>query len=398
MDDDADGPVGGSGPPLPPDDRLWRHPSELGTAAVREPDTRASAIIRRPAVWPVAVAAGLIGAALSGSLVAATATFDRTTESPAIEKVAVTPVVSSPMVAGDRGVPALAERLSPTIVRVMVRSVGDDLRVVSGVIFRTDGLVLTSATEVAGSGSLEVELHDGGRHEAELVGFDRPTDVAVLRIDADGLPVAVLGSSADLEPGTPTVAFGCPHSADEGPRLTTGVISSLGRRVEADGSALHGMIQTDAPIEAAAAGGPLVDATGAVIGITTAASDATAGFGYATPIDLVSRVAHQLLATGRAVHSWIGIEGADLAMERAEDMGIKGGAMVRDVADGSPADAGGLAPGDVIIEVAGEPVASSSDLVVALRSHAVGDKVRVGYWRAGAAGEVEVTLGERPGP
>ncbi len=395
MDDDAEEGRGASGPPLPPDDRLWRHPSELGAVGPAAAPVSAVAVLRRTTVWPVAVAAGLLGALLAGGLLAATGTLDSERTATVIEKVAVTPVVSSPMVSGDRGVPMLAQRVSPTIVRVVVHTSSGDATIASGVVFRTDGLVLTSADEVADHRSISVVLHDGTRHEAQVIGIDDPTDVAVLRIDADGLPVAVLGSSEALAPGTPTVAFGCPHGTDDLPRLTTGVISALDQRIDVDGSPLHGLIQTDAQIAAAASGGPLVDASGAGIGITSAGSGEP-GFGYATPIDLVARVAHQLVDSGRASHGWIGIEGADLSTAQAEAMGLPGGAMVRDVTGGGPAAAGGLAPGDVIVEVGSQPVVSSSDLVVALRGHAPGDTVTIGYHRDGRPAEAEVVLRERP--
>ncbi|MGK2949985.1 MAG: S1C family serine protease [Acidimicrobiales bacterium] len=397
--DDPDDDAGGSGPPLPPDDRLWRHPSEMGALAPAPPTATApTRRSRGSSPWPVAVTAALVGAALASSVLAATGTFGRTTVEPAVEKVAVTPVVSSPMLPGDRGVPALAERVSPSIVRVVVHGSDDTAKVVSGVVFRTDGLVLTSANELAGSRSIAVVLHDGERHEAEVVGTDLATDVAVVRIDATGLPVAVLGSSGSLQVGTPAVAFGCPQGEGEAPRLTTGVVSALDRRVVAHGVALHGMIQTDAPIEAAAAGGPLVDAHGAVVGITTAVTGAQgAGFGYATPIDLVARVAEQLVHSGQAVHSWLGVEGADLSMAEADALGLPGGALVNQVAAGSPAASGGLHSGDVIVGVEGTEVASSSDLVVLVREHRPGDTITVTYHRAGRPREASVTLSQRPG-
>lgn len=345
----------------------------------------------------MAVAAALVGAALASTVLAATGSFGRTTVEPAIEKVAVTPVVSSPMLPGDRGVPALAQRVSPSIVRVVVHGPDDSAKAVSGVVFRTDGLVLTSAHELVGSGSLTVVLHDGTRHRAELVGSDLATDVAVVRVDATGLPVAVLGSSSSLQVGTPAVAFGCPQDDGEAPRLTTGVVSGLDRRVVAHGVALHGMIQTDAPIEAAAAGGPLVDAHGAVVGITTAVTGAPGdGFGYATPIDLVARVAEQLVHSGHAVHSWLGVEGADLPMAEAEALGLPGGAVVNQVTSGSPAALGGLSAGDVIVGVEGTEVASSSDLVVLVRQHRPGDTISITYHRGGRPAEASVTLGQKP--
>jgi S1-C subfamily serine protease len=400
LDDDADDDVGGTGPPLPPDDRLWRHPSELrehgrsGAAAEQlvEDDPR------RPMTWATSLAAGLVGAALAVGVIAVTGTLSpRVVERQVVEKVAVTPVVSSPMVRGERGVVAVAERLSPTIVRLDVD--GDDGSATgSGVLFRDDGLVLTSAHVVAGTSAISVVLTDGRRLDARLVGADAATDIAVVDVEGDGFPVAVLGTSEGLEVGAPTIAIGSPLGLAGGPSVTTGVISAVGRRVEAaSGETLHGMIQTDAPIAPGSSGGALVDANGAVIGIITAVASEPGGrFGFATPIDLAHRVADQLLRTGHTVHGWLGVEGADLGTDVAQSMGVEGGALVRSVAPSSPAEAAGLAPDDVITEVDGEPVGSISELVVELRDRDPGDDVVLGYWRGGEHAETTATLIERP--
>lgn len=400
LDDDADDDVGGTGPPLPPDDRLWRHPSELREHGRRGADVGRSAVDdpRRPMTWATALVAGLAGAALAVGVIAVTGTLSpRVVERQVVEKVAVTPVVSSPMVRGERGVVAVAERLSPAIVRLDVEG-EDGTATGSGVLFRDDGLVLTSAHVVAGTTAISVVLTDGRRLDGRLVGADTATDVAVVDVEGDGFPVAVLGTSEGLEVGAPTIAIGSPLGLAGGPSVTTGVISAVGRRVEAaSGEALHGMIQTDAPIAPGSSGGALVDANGAVIGITTAVASEPGGrFGFATPIDLAHRVADQLLRTGHMVHGWLGVEGADLSTAQAKTMGVEGGALVRSVAPGSPAEAAGLAPDDVITEVDGEPVGSISALVVELRDRDPGDDVVLGYWHAGEHAETTATLAERP--
>ncbi len=396
-DDDADD-VAGGGPPLPPDDRLWRHPSELrehGPGGAR-PITAAPA--PRPITWSVAVVAGLCGAALSTGVIALTGSLSpRVVERAVVEKVAVSPVVSSPMLRGERGVVAVAERLSPAIVRLDVDG-SNGPATGSGVLYRDDGLLLTSAHVVAGTDIIEVVLTDGRTFEGELVGSDPLTDVALVRIEGDHLPVAVLGTAEGLEVGAPTFAIGSPLGFEGGPSVTTGVISAVQRRIEAaGGEALHGMIQTDAPIAPGSSGGALVDASGAVIGITTAvASEPSGRFGFATPIDLARRVADHLLATGHMVHGWLGVEGTDLTSEQASSMGVPGGAVVRAVTTGSPAEAAGLAEGDVITEVDGHEVRSISGVVVQLRRKDPGEQLTVGYWRGGAHAEATVTVGERP--
>jgi putative serine protease PepD len=396
MDDDADDDVDGIGSPLPPDDRLWRHPSELSSLAGRRPIaplSGTSTTARGPG-WPVLLVAGLVGAALSGGLLAVTGTLSTGGRERVVEKVAVSPVVSSPMLQGERGVAALSQQVGPAIVRLVVRT-ADATSQASGVVFRDDGLLLTSAHDVVGAVAISVRLHDGRRVDGELVGIDLPTDVAVVSIDAGRLTVAVLGTSADLEVGSTTIAVGAAREAGARPSVTTGVVSATERRVDVDGAALHGMIQTDAPIEAAWSGGPLLDAAGAVIGITTDVAD-DAAFGFATPIDLVRRIADELVAAGKVTHGWLGIEGADLTAAQVERMGVAEGAMVRDVTGGSPAERSGLAPNDVITDVGGQPVASSSGLVVAMRHHKPGDRVAVGYWRDGARHETMVTIDPHP--
>jgi S1-C subfamily serine protease len=156
------------------------------------------------------------------------------------------------------------------------------------------------------------------------------------------------------------------------------------------------MIKTDAPIEPSWSGGPLVDATGAVIGITTDVAGDRTRFGFATPIELVRRLADELLAYGKVSHGWLGIEGADLSEATADVIGIRGGAQVRRVLAGSPAGRAGLEGGDVITEVGGEPIRSSTDLVVALRAHKPGEVVVVGYWRGGKHHIAEVTIEPLP--
>jgi S1-C subfamily serine protease len=267
----------------------------------------------------------------------------------------------------------------------------------SGVLFRDDGMLLTSAHVVDDADTIKVRLADGRRFDGTLIGVDKLTDVAVVDIDADDLTVAVLGTAKDLEVGAPAVAIGSPLGLQGGPSVTTGVISAVDRTIEGPDGALHGMIQTDAPIAPGSSGGALVDTTGAVVGIITAAAGEAGGrFGFATPIDLAHRIAVELVEDGTASHSWIGIEGTDLTDEQASAMGVDGGARVRSLMRGSPAADAGLAQGDVITEIDGQPIRSMPALVVALREHRPGDEVRVAYWRDDKRAETSVKLDERP--
>jgi putative serine protease PepD len=398
-DDEADDDAAGIGPPLPPDDRLWRHPSEL---AAWGPGAGRGSLVATPAdapgrgaAWPIAVVAGLVGAALCGGVLAVTGTLSPGAERRVVEKVAMTPVVSSPTLPGEQGVAAVAEKVGPAVVRVLVTS-ATGTATASGVVFRDDGLLYTSAHEVVGATGIAVLLADGRRFEGRLVGADLPTDVAVVSIDTRGLTVAVLGTSDDLEVGSPTLALGSAGRGARDPSVASGVVSALDRRVDVDGESFHGLIQTDVPIEGSWAGGPLVDARGAVIGITTDIGGDHSGFCFATPIDLVRRMADELLREGKVTHGWLGIEGVDLTESEAGSMAVRGGATVRKVMGGSPAERSGLAPDDVITEVGGRPVDSSSGLVVAMRQHKPGDQVVVGYWRDGQHHETTVTIEPHP--
>ncbi|MDP1820245.1 MAG: trypsin-like peptidase domain-containing protein [Acidimicrobiales bacterium] len=397
-DDDADDDVTGFGAPLPPDDRLWRHPSELGRHA--SGDEVAGGRRRRSgrtATLPVALIAGLAGAVLSTGIIAVTGHLSpRVIERQVVERVAVTPMVSSPMVRGDRGVAKVASQMSPAIVRLDVTRDGTTATG-SGVVFRDDGLVLTSAHVVEGADDIHVRLDNGRNLAGTLVGADALTDVAVLDVDARDVPVALLGSAAALEVGEPAVAIGSPLGLRGGPSVTTGVISAVDRTVDGPDGSLHGMIQTDAPIAPGSSGGALVDSTGAVVGIITAkATEAGDRFGFATPIDLARRVADELVQRGAASHGWIGVEGVDLPPDQAGAMGVEGGALVRGVLGDGPAKAAGLAQDDVITEVNGEPIESMPDLVVELREHRPGEEVKVGYWRKGKRSEASVIVDDRP--
>lgn len=398
-DDAGDEDQGAGGPPLPPDDRLWRHPSELGLdGRASMAATGVGQVPRRPALWMVAVVASLAGATLSTGVIAATRSLDRrVVERAVVEKVALSPVVSSPTMPGEPGVAAVTERLVPAVVRIeTMRPEGAASG--SGVIYRDDGLVLASAHVLNNATTIYIDLADGRRIPGALVGLDSLTGIALIDIDGDGFPVAVLGSAQTLKIGAPAVAIGSPPRSDEAPAVTTGVISALDRRVVGpEAKQLHGMIQIDAPTDAGSAGGALVDAQGAVIGILSAVAEGAGDrYGYATPIDLVRRVAEQLLTEGKVTHCWLGVEGHDLSAEEADQLRLVAGAVVERVAAGSPAEEAGLTATDVITEIDGVAIRSISHLVLQLRTHSPGDRVVVGFWRGGRHVETAVTLVARP--
>jgi putative serine protease PepD len=381
--------------PPPPDDRLWRHPSELRVLGMGGGDQR------RSPVWLV-LAAGVAGALVTLGVLALLGRLGEGEDraDPAVIREAARPAAAP--LAGSASVVRIAEEVRPAIAKVRVR--GDDAASSgSAVLYRDDGHLLTNAHVVEGADAIEVSLADGSMHEASVVGTDQLTDIAVLRIAtaADGrpYPTAVLGTAVDLAVGQPVVAIGSPLGLAGGSSVTTGVVSALGREVEAEGTSLLDMVQTDAAISPGSSGGALVDGTGAVIGITTAVGVSEVGaegLGFAVPVDVARSVAEEIITTGRAVHVWLGVTGSDLDRRSAEELGVRGGARVEQVVDGSPADEAGVVPSDVVVAVEEEPVASMSALVIALRERDPGDEVALEVLRDGDRRQVTVSLVERP--
>ena len=380
--------------PPPPDDRLWRHPSELAAERSVHPPTTGSAAPptadarpRRP-TWLVAGASALGASLVSTGLVLIFVGL-RTSERAApvaVERQLATPrwtVATSPIA-------EIAEKTRAAIVQLRVQA-ADRADVGSGVIFRTDGHVLTNAHVVSGATSVRALLSSGREVAATVIGSDPETDTAVIKLDGGPFPVATLGSAMELHVGQTAVTVGY--------SVTVGVISALHEEVRPVGApTLLDMIQTDAPVSRASSGGALVDENGAVVGITTSVftSDVPNGQGFATTIDVARAVADELIRTGRVVHAWLGIDGTDVHATTAAELGVDGGAMVGEVKSGSPAEQGGLATGDVIVAVNSKPVRSMSELVMLLRSIGPGATAQLEFVRDNHHRSAVVVLAERP--
>ena len=389
---------------LPPDDRLWRHPSEVGATGGTKAHPRWSGGATR--VWTVAILAGLAGATFALGLTAATGNLRRILRVPVLERVvlpanslAPDATVSSPEVK------KIGRRVRQAVVGIEVEIEGIDRHVGgAGIVFRSDGHVLTNNHVVEGATRIVVVMADGHRHEGRLVGADEGSDLAVVKVNEDvTVPVATMGTAASLEVGQKVMMLGGPPrpGAVDEPDVEVALVGALGREIERDtGPALLDMIQTDTPVAPTWSGGALVDGTGAVVGITTTLSATDGGrssrAGFATPIDWAREVAEQLLATGTVMQVWVGVEGGDLDAGTARTMGVSGGAVVTQVRDGSPAGSAGLQAEDVITAVDDEPVHSMAGLRLALRTHKPGDTVTMAIVRGQEAQAVEVQLAERP--
>lgn len=254
----------------------------------------------------------------------------------------------------------------------------------SGVIFDADGYVLTNDHVVRGAQRIRVSLPDGRDFAAELVGTDGMTDVAVLKIEAEDLPVARMGTSRGLLIGEWAVAIGNPFAyllSNPEPTVTAGVISAVGRHIipssQQDQGFYLGMIQTDASINPGNSGGPLVNALGEVIGVNTSIfsrSGGSEGLGFAIPIDRAIRVADDLIQFGEVRRAWTGVE---VAAIQADEWGRTRGVQVASVVPGSPAEDAGLSPGDHLVQANGRSLGTPLDFEAVLLDAKAGDAVEV---------------------
>ncbi len=299
----------------------------------------------------------------------------------------------------------IAARARPWVVNVAVEvaptsAFGGGRGLGSGVIFRSDGHIITNAHVVEDASSIEVTLASGEKLDARVVAADPETDVAVIKVDRDNLPAAVTGTVKDLRVGDIAVVIGSPLGFEQS--VTAGIISAVGRTVERPGdeSPLVDMVQTDAPVTQGNSGGALVDGRGSVVGINTAIGASpevgAEGIAFATPIDVATAVARELISTGRATHPWLGVTGGDITREAAAEFGIEQGALMIEVVPNSPAARAGIEPNDVVVQFAGESIDSMDDLVVAIRQHGVGETVQIVVVRDGRRMTLSATLGDKP--
>ena len=287
----------------------------------------------------------------------------------------------------------------------------------SGSIIDRDGHILTNHHVIEDSTRLEVTLSDESRWPAKLVGSDPDHDLAVIKIDvpSDKLTVIAMGDSSALRVGQKVLAIGNPFGL--GQTLTTGIISSVGRSIRSErGILIEKLIQTDAAINPGNSGGPLLDSTGKIIGVNTAIispTGASVGVGFAVPINAAKRILPELIAKGYVSYPWLGASVYPLIPEfsRAMGLSVERGALIGEVVSGGPADKAGLrggdrqvrvgnslvlAGGDVIVEMDGQPITGSDDLIRRIRDHRPGDTVELKVLRDNEFQRFEVTLGEKP--
>ena len=267
----------------------------------------------------------------------------------------------------------------------------------SGFIVSQDGYILTNSHVVQGADEVLVTLQDKREFKARVIGVDRKTDVAVLKIDASGLPAVKIGDSSKVKVGEWVVAIGSPFGFES--TVTKGIVSAKGRSLPQE--TLVPFIQTDVPINPGNSGGPLFNMKGEVIGINSQIYSRTGGFmglSFAIPIDVALQVSDQLRTNGKVSRGWLGVVIQEVTKELADSFGLgkPRGALVVSVQKGAPADKAGIHVSDIILRFDGKPINTQEDLPRVVSGAKAGSKVTVQVWRKGAPLDVSVVVGEMP--
>lgn len=315
---------------------------------------------------------------------------------------------------GEKSTIALFRQASPAVVNITAIGVQRDLFTLnlyqipqgtgSGFVWDTRGNIITNFHVIQNADTAQVTLADQSNWKARVVGVAPDKDLAVLRIDAPAnrLPPIPIGTSKDLQVGQSVFAIGNPFGLDQ--TLTTGVISALNREIESvTRRPIQGVIQSDAAINPGNSGGPLLDSAGRLIGVNTAIyspSGASAGIGFAIPVDTVNRIVPELIRSGKVTRPGLGVQIADEQI--AQRLGVSG-VLVVDVAKGSAASRAGIQPtrrdaegrlrlGDIIVAIDGKKVTTPNDLFLLLEKYQIGDAVTISMLRDGKTIQAKVTL------
>jgi putative serine protease PepD len=397
----AEQPHGAFGPPAEPHAPGQFPPQQAPQAAPRPAAGRRTVL-----------AAAVIAALIGGGVGAGTVALVRDDGSSAPAAGLAFSTQQAPAAKVDGTVTAAAAKIGPSVVTINVAS-AQESDTGSGVIIRQDGYILTNnhviATATAGNGTIKVTLADGRTVSATVVGTDPSDDLAVLKVKLTGLTAATFASSSALQVGQTVVAVGAPLGLSD--TVTAGIVSNTARPVTTGDSnndqAVFNAVQTDAAINPGNSGGPLVNLNGDVVGINAAiatdqsngglqvpgqqSSSGNIGIGFAIPSDEASRIATELISTGKATHAVLGVSVGGGSSTHGS------GAVIRSVTSGSPADKAGLRVGDVVTALAGQRIDEADALVAAVRSHAPGQQVKLSYTRDGHSTTVTLTLGESAG-
>ena len=393
-------------------------PSTTPAPAISAP-TAAPAAAQRRSVGPGFVLSAVLASAVLASGGTYLAVSAATGTAPAPASTPVGNVASTGSLAGNQGsVVDIVKAVSPAVVTIVADGVtstdpqtgqtGQGTATGSGVIFDANGLILTNHHVVAGNPStLTVNLKDGRSFDATIYGIDTLTDLAIVKVDATGLPTAPIGDSSTIQVGQQAIAIGSPLG-EFTDSVTSGIISALGRSIPVDtGEVLSNLIQTDTAINPGNSGGPLIDPSGKVIGINTAAAGQAQGIGFAIPIDIARPLMTQASAGQPLARPYLGIhfETIDPAIQKANNLPVANGAWIPTasaagsgdvIVAGGPAAQGGLQAGDIITAVNGTSLDASHPLDMVTSQLAPGASVKLDVLRGGQTTQLTVVLGTRP--
>ena len=357
------------------------------------------------------VAMALVAGIVSGSLSAAAVAnlLHDETGAPVSSQQPQGTNVSNVKIDESSAIITAVEKTMPAVVKIQ-STTAQGSGVGTGFIFDSNGWILTNKHVVNGAQQITVVLNDTTELEGRVYGIDTLTDLAIVRVDATGLPTVTLGSSDALEPGQLAIAIGNPLGEFEN-TVTTGVISGLGRRIVAGDAAtasseqLNNLIQTDAAINPGNSGGPLLNSAGQVIGINTAVSQDAQGIGFAIPIDVARPIMNQALGGQELSRPWIGIYYQTVTKQLADErnLSVDYGVLIDSSAAGtpavfpnSPAADAGLRAGDQIVAIDGQQLDLDHDLSAEILPHVPGDTITLRVIRSGEQQEIDVTLGTLP--
>ena len=268
----------------------------------------------------------------------------------------------------------------------------------SGVIVSPEGYILTNNHVVEGADEIEVVLADGRRSAANVVGLDPETDLAVIKIKLDKLPVMVLGQVEQARVGDVVLAIGNPFGV--GQTVTMGIISALGRN-NLHINHFENFIQTDAAINFGNSGGALIDTHGNMLGINSAIysqSGGSVGIGFAIPVSTAKTVMESIIKSGHVVRGWIGVESQEITPELADSFGLsrRSGAIIAGIVRNGPADRAGMRPGDILLTVAGKPVADTNEMLNLIAQLPPDQKAELTVLRKGNVTSLSIVVGKRP--
>lgn len=390
-------------PPLPPQATPRTSVPTHDAAVGKSPESQ-----RR--IGPVAVLGGFVGSLLTVGVLAILGVFTNpeplpTPTATTAAQVAATVTVPVPVtIDTPYAATLIAEAVRPSIVRVEVGN-GDGVTNQangsgSGVVFSTDGYILTNNHVVESAEFVRVVFLDGRIFLSEVIGADPLTDIAVIKVDAPDLVPIELADIESVRVGDPAIAIGNPLGLGGSPSVTSGIVSAFNRQLRVTVSEeLFGLIQTDAPITRGSSGGALLDGQGRLIGITTAigVSDVGAeGLGFAVPVNVAVGIADDLIADGEVQHAFLGITGEDAFELTDNNARLPIGAHIVSVETGSAIATAGAQIGDTIVSLNGAPITNMTELVAMLRTYRAGESVQVEVMRDSDIIELRVMLDRRP--